>query len=926
MTDDNNNIDFSPPPIILYTTLSFILLYLFFNHFYEYIEFLYLRINNSNSYLSYLLDNSDIYCGPNIGIERLLKLDSPSISILYKRIRGQSYLNDNLGSSSTDSYLTKNVTTTLRESLASKLVDDRYTRSSNVLCPLFCELEFPCEGRTFIIETKTSSYVRDGGLKKSPTWQLGFLPGFPFPPSNSSPISNSFKSKNLINSFNKSSQHQLFSTIMENGTTYTYVGNDPIYTLGKNFYDEVQEKINVQMSLYENLVDDNIEKKVNNATLRFVPTSFTPELELNVSIILDLTGMDQVRYSLGGSEAIDAAFKDIKSSCYNKKTILRFRPSHMNRNPCSYGIDNSDYSLGFGGGPKPIFLDECSAYGLSFIERYHFRIAAVVVDPMMHYQHYLDQNIRSSIFVDESKDSLKRKHYQYTKWLHQLMDKCNYCTKYLTKVAFVIDDRHFALRMPELFSTEFFTHPDTGKPLLPNVLVIGNGIAAGYPLSMVLGQKGYLNTYDKKFLLKVNKTVGTFAAWHGGIVASNVFLKSILSKEDDDSVKHMKLLTKGKDKVNKTTDIDYFLKNSKSATSNFKVVFNNPRQKLRNMILRCDSFCVKLNARFHEHSLPIHIRNFSNVFTIQYMSNSLYNSRYTQYLMAEGIYLQTDPTSVGFQFHLNADATENCLSDLADKFVSAGITMKDDGYFETFTFCAMVQLSFYLSCRCFFNWIARYYNQIMTDKRIDIDVSHNHPVNKFGHFWSSVFMILVAYPYILMGKPLEGCLWFFLTHVVRQSGHFFYEHQDKNIEKLKFGHKDRSKKEAVVCLLFSYLLYSFRSRIYVFVKSFIVNNTNYIIGSIFRQIIGWFPLSMEQYISLVALFTVVPHFVEITHQYGLLRGISWFLKILTDPFTDIFDFYHHAFIHPKWFLVLKNHSAVYKLDLNTKKVMKVKPL
>merc|ERR1711920_891121 len=164
------------------------------------------------------------------------------------------------------------------------------------------------------------------------------------------------------------------------------------------------------------------------------------------------------------------------------------------------------------------------------------------------------------------------------------------------------------------------------------------------------------------------------------------------------------------------------------------------------MILRCDSFCEKLNARFHEHSLPIHIRNFSNVFTIQYLSNSLYNSRYTQYLMAEGIYLQTDPTSKGFRFHLNADATENCLSDLTDKFVSAGITMKSDGYFETFTFCAMVQLSFYLSCRCFFNWISRYYNQIMTDK---------------------------------------------------------------NIEKLKFGHKDRSKKEAVVCLLFSYLLYSF---------------------------------------------------------------------------------------------------------------------
>ena len=61
-----------------------------------------------------------------------------------------------------------------------------------------------------------------------------------------------------------------------------------------------------------------------------------------------------------------------------------------------------------------------------------------------------------------------------------------------------------------------------------------------------------------------------------------------------------------------------------------------------------------------------------------------------------------------------------------------------------------------------------------------------HPVNKFGHFWSSVFMILFAYPSIFLqeGKKLQGCAWFFITHVVRQTGHFFYEHQDRDIEKV----------------------------------------------------------------------------------------------------------------------------------------------
>merc|ERR1712038_1453292 len=126
-----------------------------------------------------------------------------------------------------------------------------------------------------------------------------------------------------------------------------------------------------------------------------------------------------------------------------------------------------------------------------------------------------------------------------------------------------------------------------------------------------------------------------------------------------------------------------------------------------------------------------------------------------------------------------------------------------------------------LAARFTFNYLKLLYDQIMLDKKIDIDVSHNHPVNKFGHFWSSVFMILVAYPMIYMGNYIEGCLWFFLTHVVRQSGHFFYEQQDRNIEKLKFGHKDASKKEAAAALAVAFTMYMYRAEIWDFVSQYI---------------------------------------------------------------------------------------------------------
>ena len=57
----------------------------------------------------------------------------------------------------------------------------------------------------------------------------------------------------------------------------------------------------------------------------------------------------------------------------------------------------------------------------------------------------------------------------------------------------------------------------------------------------------------------------------------------------------------------------------------------------------------------------------------------------------------------------------------------------------------------------------------------------------------------------------EGFTIFLITQVLRQTGHFFYEKQDRNWEKQKFGHKDGSKKIAAVmvmlCILICYYCY-----------------------------------------------------------------------------------------------------------------------
>ena len=98
----------------------------------------------------------------------------------------------------------------------------------------------------------------------------------------------------------------------------------------------------------------------------------------------------------------------------------------------------------------------------------------------------------------------------------------------------------------------------------------------------------------------------------------------------------------------------------------------------------------------------------------------------------------------------------------------------------------------------------------------------------------------------------RGCA---LAHIYLKN--ILLDDKDRDIEKLKFGHKDASKKEAAAFLVCAGLVYRYRDELW--------NLARFINPS-------YFQLSVDQYVSMIALFTVVPHFVEIIYQYGFLRG------------------------------------------------------
>jgi len=170
----------------------------------------------------------------------------------------------------------------------------------------------------------------------------------------------------------------------------------------------------------------------------------------------------QVRYSLSGSEAVDAALKDIKASVGGKRLVVRFKSAYHGHTSGISFIDSEDH----------VYLPECSQASLDFIEKYHYRIAAVIVNPMQHFTGINKPSPPGEKVTHSSRIRTSVSREDYALWLHSLQDKCNYVTKHLTKVAFVIDDIYFAFRTPELLSTKYFAHPQTMQPVKPDVIIL----------------------------------------------------------------------------------------------------------------------------------------------------------------------------------------------------------------------------------------------------------------------------------------------------------------------------------------------------------------------------------------------------------------------------------------------------------------------
>lgn len=163
--------------------------------------------------------------------------------------------------------------------------------------------------------------------------------------------------------------------------------------------------------------------------------------------------------------------------------------------------------------------------------------------------------------------------------------------------------------------------------------------------------------------------------------------------------------------------------------------------------------------------------------------------------------------------------------------------------------------------------LGEFYSEIMRRKHDDHVASHSNQVNQFLHFISSSMFI---YCYHVFWRCRACAMMLGLVSLtLRQSGHAIFEPPCHKEEDLLLGFNTRSK-----CIVFgSYL-----------VTPLVTRNITDV----------WF---------IVTAFYVLGHTSLLWIRYGFCMSMVWFIKLVTDPFTDIMVYWPSLFsvwTSPDW--------------------------
>ena len=290
---------------------------------------------------------------------------------------------------------------------------------------------------------------------------------------------------------------------------------------------------------------------------------------------------------------------------------------------------------------------------------------------------------------------------------------------------------------------------------------------------------------------------------------------------------------------------------------------------------RCAEWVRSTNQKLAAQALPLQVVHLSTVWTVLFKEPSRYNWLLQYYMRAEGLTLSW----VGTGRCLNSmDFSPEDYQALQDKLLNAAQAMKADGWWLTEeqqpgrekvmrsrlireVIGSVVQIP---------QPLQSFYTEISRRKEDDHLASHSNLINQFIHLLSSSTFI---YCYLLAFTDLTRAMFLGLTALFfRQFGHAVLEPPSHDKEALLLGFNTRNK----TLIVAGYMLIAIVQLARTGYFSATIASTAPMIA------LQWFLWTVAVVFGRVAL---------LMWKYDFRTSMIWFVKLVTDPFTDILAYY-----------------------------------
>ena len=361
-----------------------------------------------------------------------------------------------------------------------------------------------------------------------------------------------------------------------------------------------------------------------------------------------------------------------------------------------------------------------------------------------------------------------------------------------------------------------------------DLVIYGKTVGGGMPIGVCCGKADLMRRFDPNHPMRLAYVIGTFSAHPHVMGAMNEFLHWVTAP--------------------RTAQL-YHEANE-----------------------QCTAWAAAVNRELVERALPLRIVNLTTVWTILFLQPGRYNWLLQYYLRAEDVTLSW----VG---------TGRCLSNMAfgpehyaelhTKLIAAALRMKQDGWWLE----GLDQPERRKAMKSRLAWemigsiiqvpraLKTFYTEVMRRKHDDHVASHSHPLNQLFHLLSSSVFI---YCYFLIFTDLTTAVTASLAALfVRQFGHALVEPPCHDKEELLLGFNTPNKTMIVSAYCLIPLANMFAAGSWT-VSAFLER---------------W-PVIAQQWWGLT-LVVVLGRVAYLAWLHDFRTSMIWFVKLITDPFTDI---------------------------------------